>query len=50
MCIWACQRCGEAYFASPPETGLCTACQQDDEQRQDAEQDHDAEEVAGDDD
>jgi hypothetical protein len=23
MCIWACQRCGEAYFANPPETGLC---------------------------
>ena len=45
MCIWACERCGEAYFASPPEIGLCTACQQDDEQEQDA-----VEEVTGDDD
>lgn len=45
MCIWACQRCGEAYFANPPEIGLCTACQQDDEQEQDA-----ADEVTGDDD
>jgi hypothetical protein len=47
MCIWACQRCGEAYFANPPETGLCTACQQEDEQD---EQDQGAEEVTGDDD
>jgi hypothetical protein len=46
MCIWACQRCGEAYFANPPETGLCTACQQE---AQD-EQDQHAEEVTGDDD
>jgi hypothetical protein len=47
MCIWACQRCGEAYFASPPDIWLCTACQQEDEQD---EQDQDAEEVTGDDD
>jgi hypothetical protein len=44
MCEWACQRCGEAYLSNPPETGLCTARQQDDEQNQDAE------EVTGDDD
>ena len=47
MCEWACQRCGEAYLSNPPETGLCTACQQEDEQH---EQDQGAEEVASDDD
>jgi NTP pyrophosphatase (non-canonical NTP hydrolase) len=23
---WACQRCGAAYFGTPPEDGLCPAC------------------------
>jgi hypothetical protein len=32
MCEWACRRCGEAYLSNPPEDGLCTACQQQDEQ------------------
>ncbi len=32
MCEWACRQCGEAYLSNPPETGLCTACQQQDEQ------------------
>jgi hypothetical protein len=31
MCIQACQRCGEAYLGNPPEIGLCTACQQAEE-------------------
>ncbi len=44
MCEWACQRCREAYLSNPPETGLCTACPQNDEQ------DEDAEEVTGEDD
>lgn len=47
MCEWACQRCGEAYLSNQPEIGLCTACQQDDEQD---ERNLDAEEVTGDDD
>ena len=23
---WGCQRCGAAYFGTPPEDGLCPAC------------------------
>jgi hypothetical protein len=37
MCEWACQGCGEAYLSNPPEIGLCTACQQDDQHDDQAE-------------
>jgi hypothetical protein len=23
---WACERCGAAYFSTPPDDGLCPAC------------------------
>lgn len=23
---WACERCGAAYFGTPPDDGLCSAC------------------------
>jgi hypothetical protein len=25
-CGWACQRCGLAFFGTPPDDGLCAAC------------------------
>ncbi len=31
MCEWACQHCRESFFGHPPESGLCIACQQDNE-------------------
>jgi hypothetical protein len=30
---WACQRCGAAYFGTPPERGLCPGCQAADHRR-----------------
>jgi len=32
MCEWACQQCRDAFWGHPPESGLCIACQQDNEQ------------------
>jgi hypothetical protein len=37
MCEWACQQCREAFWGHPPESGLCTACQQENEQRDQGE-------------
>jgi len=34
---WACRTCGDAYFSEPPDTGLCTTCQQQHDQDHDAE-------------
>jgi len=33
MCEWACLQCREAFWGHPPESGLCIACEQDNEQR-----------------
>ncbi len=32
MCEWACQQCREAFWGNPSESGLCIACEQDNEQ------------------
>ena len=33
MYEWACQQCGEAFWGHQPDSGLCIACQQENEQR-----------------
>ena len=42
MCEWACQQCGEAFWGHQPDSGLCIACEQDNEQRnqQEASDEH----------
>ena len=37
MCEWACQQCGEVFYGHPPESGLCIACEQQNEQHDIAE-------------
>jgi len=26
-CEWACRNCGDAYYGTPPDSGLCEHCQ-----------------------
>ena len=41
MCEWACRQCGEAFWGHPPESGICIACQDDNDQRSATEADSD---------